>query len=164
MVFPLVVVTSVIFVLGADRKSMFQMLDHAAAGFSTVSARLGAVSHVFVVLELLALHRTLVASLRTPVTSRCRERTLSGGQLGRQRAVLSAVNAGVHRFQMLLFPFCDESRAVLKTRIARHLAFGARLGAFDEVFVVRIGLLGPRFYPGKGNERYEGRKNNRHHS
>jgi hypothetical protein len=46
MVFPLVVVKSVIFVLGSDRKSMFQMLDHGAAGFGAVSARLGTIHHV----------------------------------------------------------------------------------------------------------------------
>jgi hypothetical protein len=88
---------------------------------------------------------------------------LTGGQLGRERTILSAIHASVHRLDVLFFPFCDERRAVLEARIARDLAVNACLGAFDEVLVVRIGLLGPRLYPGKGSEPCEGRKDNRHH-
>lgn len=75
---------------------MLQVLDHGAAGLGAVSARLGAVHHMLVVLELLALLRTFVASLRTPVTSRGREAALTRGQLRCEGTIIGAIHAGVH--------------------------------------------------------------------
>jgi len=140
------------------------MFDHGAAGFGAVPARLGAVRHVFVVLELLALRRACVASLRTSIASRDRERALPRGQFGCERAVLRAIHAGVHRLDVLFSPFRDESRAVVEARIAGYLAIGAHFGALDEVLVMRRGLLAPRLAAAQSGEPSQGPNDNRYHT
>jgi hypothetical protein len=143
---------------------MLQMLDHGAAGFGTVSARLGAIRHVFVILELLAFLRACVARLRAPVTSRGRKRTLTCGQLGREGTVLGTIDTGVHRLDVLFFSVRDESRAMVEARIAGHLAISARLGALDEMLVVLSGLLGIRLDFAQSREPCNGPNDGHHHS
>ena len=123
------------------------MHDHGAAGFGAVSARLGAVRHVFVVLELLTLLGTFIASLRATVASGGRIHALPCGQLAGERTELRAIHAGVHRLDMRCFPFFDEARAMVEAGIARYLAVSACFGAFREVLVMHAGLLGRRLNP-----------------
>jgi hypothetical protein len=141
-----------LFLLRRERNSMLQMLDHGAAGFGTVPARFGAIRHVLVVLEFLALLCTIIARFRASVARRGREWALPGGQFGRQRAVFGAIDARVHRLDVLLFSARDESRAVVKTSIARYLTIGASFGALREMLMVRIGLISQRLDPVEGGE------------
>src|SRR4051794_24672384 len=93
-------------------------LDHFPAGLGAVAAGGGALLHVFVVGELLALGAAQVARLAAGVAGKAHERAVPGHELGGHGAERAAVVTGLQRTEVFLLTLGEHRRAVVEAGFA----------------------------------------------
>jgi hypothetical protein len=135
---------------------MLDVLDHVAAGGGAVAAGLGAFRHDFVIGEFFAGGVAFITRLGAGLAKNDRQYALPGSQLGRRATDFATIDAELHRLAVILVPLYHKPSAMVIAEIAFLKAFGASLGASDEVFrMFGMGLIGRR--PASGKSRQAGR-------
>src|SRR5262249_1964834 len=98
----------------AWRQLLAKALEHVAALFGAVPARLGAVGHVLVLPELLAVRGALIATLRAALQHGIGEGALPGAQGRTRLTALRTVGTELCRLGVLFLTVGQQRQAVLE--------------------------------------------------
>ena len=115
-----------------------QMLEHLPTRLRTLATFFGANRHRFVIRELFASRRALIATLGAALARRSGQRAVTRRQARGQLAAIAAVNAEVHALRVLLFAIGHQRRTMMEAHVALDLALRAGFGALHEVISVRV--------------------------
>jgi hypothetical protein len=118
------------------------VLEHFATSSGALLAFLSALCHVLVVGKLGASLAALITGFRTCVANRHRQRTVTGDDVRRDSADVTAIGTKLHRRDMLLLPGCHQVFTMVMAGMTVHLAIGAGLCAVVEMVVMMVGLFG----------------------
>jgi hypothetical protein len=123
-------------------RTLLDILYHVAAGGGAVAAGPGAFRHDFVIGEFFAGGVAFITRLGAGFAKNDRQDALPGSQLGRRATDFATIDAELQRLGVLLVPLDHKPNAMVMAEIAFQKAFGASLGASDEVFrMFGVGLV-----------------------
>ena len=108
---------------------MADVLNHLPARLGTIAARLGALLHVIVVLEVFARFGAGVTRLGTRLASGHGHWTVAGDHFRCRRAKVGTVGTGAERLEVVLLAVGNQESAMVRARFALAHAIGACLPA-----------------------------------